>query len=176
MKEKEKLDKLYKKLPIEYLEIVAEILDNEEFQRRKEYHHHENRSVYCHSLTVSYYSYLIAKKIRLDYSSAAIAGLLHDFYYDDWQLTKTKGFKNMHGFVHAKQALENSEKHFPDLLNDKISDSIKKHMFPLTIMPPKYFEGWIVTMVDKVISLEVFKSPKKLYKYIGLGLIFKRLN
>ena len=41
-------------------------------------------------------------------------------------------------------------------------------MFPLTL-PPKYYEGWIVTIADKVVSLEVFKNPKELYKYIGLN-------
>ena len=36
----------------EYKEIVSEILNNEEFLKRKNYHHHENRSVYYHSLNI----------------------------------------------------------------------------------------------------------------------------
>lgn len=176
MNETKDLEKLNKKIDEEYYEIVNSILENSEFQRRLEYHHHENRSVYTHCLIVSYYSYLVAKKMKLDYKSAAIAGLLHDFYYEDWQKNPKHGIKNMHGFIHAKQSLENSKIYFSTLLNDKINDSIVKHMFPLTIMPPKYIEGWIITFVDKIVSLEVLKQPKQLYKYVGLALIFKRIK
>ena len=55
-------------------------------------------------------------------------------------------------------------------------DIIIKHMFPLNIKPPKYIEGWIVTLVDKLVSLEIFKTPNQLYKYVGLALIFNRLK
>lgn len=173
MNEEEKLEKLYNKLNDEYLDIVQYILSNEEFKKRIEYNHHENRSVYTHSLLVSFNSYKVAKVLKLDYESAAIGGLLHDFYYNDWQKNPTKGFKNMHGFVHAYEALENSKKIFPEYMTDKISDIIVKHMFPLNIRPPKYAESWIITCVDKIVSLEIFATPKQLYKYVGLAFIFK---
>jgi len=115
----------------------------------------------------------VAKLLKLDYESAAIGGLLHDFYYDDWQKNPKKGLKNMHGFVHAYEALENSRKIFPEYMTDKISDIILKHMFPLNIRPPKYAESWIITCVDKVVSLEIFATPKQLYKYVGLAFVFK---
>ena len=81
MNEEKKLEKMYNNFNDEYKEIVKEILENPEFIKRKEYRHHENISVYTHSLMVSYYSYKIAKKMHLDYESTAIAGILHDFYY-----------------------------------------------------------------------------------------------
>lgn len=31
-------------------------------------------------------------------------------------------------------------------------DIIKKHMFPLTLVPPKYLESWIVCWIDKKCS------------------------
>lgn len=176
MDEEKDLKKLYNKFDDEYYSIIEKIIDHPEFQKRLEYHHHENRSVYTHSLTVSYYAYKISKFLKLDYESTAIAGLLHDFYYDDWQTNPKKGLKNLHGFVHAQEALDNSNIYFSNLLNDKISDSILRHMFPLTIKPPKYLEGWIITLVDKYTSLEIFKYPKQLYKYVGLALIFKKIK
>lgn len=173
MNEEKKLAKIYDKLDDEYLDIVNEILSNDEFKKRLEYHHHEKRSVYTHSLIVSFYSYKVAKVLKLDYESAAIGGLLHDFYYNDWQKNITKGFKNMHGFTHAYQALENSRKIFPEYMTDKVSDIIIKHMFPLNIRPPKYAESWVITCVDKAISFEIFATPKELYKYVGLALVLK---
>ena len=131
-----------------------------EFLKRKKFHHHENESVYDHSMAVSYSAYKYAKKHKLDYKSVAIGGLLHDFYYKDWQINKEhKSFFKMHGFVHAREALENSKKYFPQLMNAKVEDIIVKHMFPLNIIPPKYKESWIVSISDKIVSLEAIKEP-----------------
>lgn len=153
----------------EYKKLIDPIIKTKEFQKRKNYHHHENRSVYYHSLLVSYRSYKLAKKLNLDYKSTAIAGILHDFYYNDWQLNrKKKKIDRAHGFVHAKEALENSNKNFKNFLNKKIENSILRHMFPLTLIPPFYLEGWIICLVDKYCSFEVFKSPQQFYKYIGI--------
>ncbi len=175
MNEEKELKKLYKNMDTEYYKIVEHILQHPEFQRRKEFHHHENRSVYTHSLMVSMLSYKIAKTMHVDYVSAAIGGLLHDFYYEDWQLNINKKCKlrKKHGFIHASQALANAKKYFPDDVNAKVADIIKEHMFPLTLLPPRYLESWIITVVDKYVSLEVFKEPNKLYKYVGLSGIIK---
>ena len=161
--------KILSKLDDEYLNIIRPIITNQEFLRRKLYHHHENRSVYGHSLLVSIRAYHMAKSLGLDYRSAAIAGLLHDFYYEDWQTSKIKRtLKNAHGFRHAKEALDNSKINFPNLLNKKIENAIIRHMFPLNFIPPLYLESWIICFVDKYCSLEIFTKTKNLYKYIGL--------
>ena len=103
----------------------------------------------------------IAKKIGLDYKSAAIAGLLHDFYYKPWQENHEKvPFFKMHGFVHAHEALENSRKNFPELMNPVVENCIERHMFPLNIVPPKYREGFIITCVDKWNSVRELPSIK----------------
>lgn len=168
--------KKYLKKDAEYYKIVKEILEHPEFQKRKEYVHHENSSVYDHCLAVSILSYLWAKQWNCDYKSAAIGGLLHDFYDKPWQTKnhkavdhpKTKFFEQ-HGFVHAAEAVKNSYRFFPQLMNPKIENIIRRHMFPLNIRPPRYKEGWIITMVDKYVSLDVLKSPKEWPKYVGLG-------
>lgn len=176
MNESKKLEKLYSKFNDEYKDIINEVINHPEFIRRKDFHHHENISVYTHSLMVSYYSYKVAKKMHLDYKSTAIAGILHDFYYEDWQKAHKKKLRELHGFVHAKEALNNSKEHFSHLLNKKISNSIVRHMFPLNIIPPKYFEGWVITIVDKIVSMDVLLYPKQWPKYLGILIIFKRIK
>lgn len=170
MNEEKTLEKLHSKLDKEYLEIVSSILEHPEFKKRLEYHHHENRSVYVHSLMVSYNSYKVSKLLHLDYRKAAIGGLLHDFYYNDWQVSpkRKKKLSEMHGIAHPKEALENSKKIFPEVIDKKVSDIIIRHMFPLTIIPPLYLESWIITGVDKYVSLEIFKTPTHLLKYVGI--------
>ena len=153
----------------EYYNIVNPILKSSEFQKRKTYKHHGNISVYDHCLRVSKKSYKVAKRMNLDYKSAAIGGLLHDFYKEPWQEKKEKTkFLKQHGFTHAKEAADNAKKFYPDLVDKKVYNIILRHMFPLNKVPPKYKEGWIVTLVDKGVSMEVFKSPKDLPKLIGI--------
>ena len=34
----------------------------------------------------------------------------------------------------------------------RLQDIIKKHMWPLTVIPPSYKESWVVTVADKYVS------------------------
>ena len=154
----------------EFLSYVNEIINSEEFKKRKKYEHHENESVYEHSLKVAYSSYLYAKKHNLNKRDISIGGILHDFYYKPWKESKEKKplFKK-HGFVHAKEARDNAYKYFPNLMNDRIENIILRHMFPLNIRPPKYKEAWIVSLMDKKCSLNVLLKPKAWPQYLGLS-------
>ena len=163
-------DKMMEK-DIEFYNIINEILEHEEFTKRKDYKHHGDISVYDHSLAVSKMAYKMAKFIGCNKENAAIGGILHDFYYEPWQENiEKKPLLQKHGFTHANEALVNSQNYFPHLLNKKIENSIKRHMFPLNKIPPRYLESWIVTMSDKIVSLEVFLSPTKIPMLFGLRL------
>lgn len=51
-------------------------------------------------------------------------------------------------------------------LNHLERDIIIKHMFPLTIIPPRYLESWIVTFADKYVSaVETLSS-----RFVKVGL------
>jgi len=90
---------------------------------------------------------------------------LHDFYYEPWGNKKEKTkFLKKHGFIHAKEAVENSKIYFNYLITYKTEDIIVKHMFPLNIKLPKYKESWIITIVDKLVSLEVFNQNINIIK------------
>lgn len=148
----------------DYYSIVNEILENEEFLKRKKYRHHGDISVYEHSFSVSKLSYSIARKINISFGKQiineydiAIGGLLHDFYYKPYtEDHEKKPFFKQHGFVHAREALDNSKKYFPQYINKRTENIILRHMFPLNIVPPKYLESWLITIIDKYVSMEVF--------------------
>ena len=171
---------------VEWESIVKPILDSDEFQIRKRFVHHDN-SVYDHCMNVSYRSFLWAKKHHKNDQfiyNVTIAGLLHDFYPFPWQYSddllpldsKYMTYLNKkhyylfhkHGFVHAKEASINSILFYEPLINKKIINSIKRHMFPLNIIPPRYKEGWIVSLMDKKESFSKLPKIKELPKYIGL--------
>lgn len=155
----------------EFYNLIKPVLRSYEFQRRKTFMHHENESVYIHSLRVSLLAYKFAKRLKVDFESVAIGALLHDFYINHWQgegsIDEKKFFKK-HGFTHAKIACENAKKEYEHLINPKIENIILRHMFPLNIIPPKYFESWVVTFSDKIISLSIFKHPTQIPKYLGI--------
>ena len=153
----------------EYLEIVSNILENEKFNEIKNCRHH-GITRYEHSLRVSYYSYLMAKKLKLNYIETARGGLLHDFFITD-ELEK-KEYKARF-FIHPYKALTNSNNYFE--LTDREQDIIINHMFPtVPHKVPKYLESWIVSFVDKLISnYEIYYSYGKtlIYRYSNLYIL-----
>ncbi len=144
----------------EFKEIIKDIATNPNVSALKEHIQHNSNSRYYHCLCVSYYTYYICKKLKLDYVSAARGAMLHDFYYYDWRDKKVEGQKKFHAFRHPSIALKNALDIFE--LNNIEKDIIKKHMWPLTIKLPLYKESYIVTLVDKYCAtIEFFKSSKR---------------
>jgi uncharacterized membrane protein/HD superfamily phosphodiesterase len=135
----------------EYLGIVKEIMDHDQHQRLKEFYHH-NSSIHEHVQSVAYMSYKIAKALKLDYVSTARGALLHDFFLYDWRNHDYPDLAadKYHGFAHPRIALENARKHFA--INPIEEDIIVKHMWPITIIPPRYKESFVVTFADKYMS------------------------
>lgn len=149
----------------EWYMIVEPIITTREYIKRRTFRHHGNVTVYEHSMKVSKKAYRIAKRIGADYKSAAIAGILHDFYDTPWQDIKIKQpIYKMHAFTHAKVALENSRKHYKKYLNPTIENAILRHMFPLNIIPPKTVIGYIITISDKISSLDFLTSKEAIFK------------
>lgn len=144
-----KLEKYFEDLG--FYRLVSDIIDNNKFQRLDECRHH-GMTRYEHSIKVSYHSYKIAKKFRLDYKSVARAGLLHDFFLNE-DLSEKKQKLSM--FFHPYYSLKNACYYFD--LNDIEKDTIITHMFPtLPHKVPKYLESWLVSFVDKIIAIEEF--------------------
>ncbi len=138
----------------EYREFVSSILNHKEFSKLESIKHHDSNRL-KHSLRVSYYSYLIAKKLHLDCESVARGGLLHDFFIErtvNYDTIKEK--VKLYTVDHPGYALENAQKYFN--LNEKEANMIRSHMFPLDYHVPKYKESWVVNLVDKGVSFYEF--------------------
>lgn len=133
----------------EYTECISDLLQNEITGSMNSFIQHGSVTCLDHSLSVSYYSYIVCRLLHLDYRSAARGGLLHDLFLYSWHKSKLIGGR--HGFTHPYTALENASKHF--VLNKKEKDIIVKHMWPLTIRLPKYREAYVVSFVDKYCAL-----------------------
>ena len=77
--------------------------------------------------------------------------LLHDYFLYDWHDKNRENYQFFHGFYHPGIALKNAKKEYK--LTPREQDIIKKHMWPLTIVPPFCREAWVVSMADKYCSI-----------------------
>lgn len=143
----------------DYIHCVNDLIKHEKVIQMQNYIQHGTVTCLEHSLHVSYYSYLICKKLKLNYKAAARAGLLHDLFLYDWHIVKKNN--KLHGFTHPKIALNNAKKYFE--INNKESEIIKKHMWPMTIIPPKYLESYVVLMVDKYCAIKEYIKKTNTY-------------
>ena len=153
----------------EYMSYVQDLLETEAVKKLANYTQHVHSTRLEHSISVSYYSYLLAKKWGGNAKATARAGLLHDLFYYDWRTTKFD--EGTHAYIHPRIAVKNAEKITE--LSDLERDIILKHMWGATIAPPKYKEGYIVTFVDKYCAVKEAAQPmsasmrKRWQRYFG---------
>ena len=69
----------------------------------------------------------------------------YDYFLYDWHVPSSSN--RNHAFKHPHYAYENARVDFN--LNEKERDIILKHMFPLTVKPPRFKESYIVMLADK---------------------------
>ena len=137
----------------DYMSCVKDIIKNSKVQKLTDHYQHCNTSRLQHSINVSYYSFIICRRMGWDKSAAARAGLLHDLYFYNWR--NKNGFrKSSHASWHPRVAKDNARKIC--VLKPVEEDAILKHMWPMTIKPPRYKESYVVCMTDKVCALFEF--------------------
>lgn len=134
-----------------YLFKVEDILESGVFLKMKQFIQHGHTTCLQHSLAVSYLSYKTCEKYGLNAVAAARAGLLHDLFLYDWHKGMREKAKGLHGFTHPQAALDNALQHFE--LTDLEQEIILRHMWPLTLVPPRHKESYVVLWHDKVCSL-----------------------
>ena len=156
---------------LEFYSIIEDLINNKTVCKMKDFNQHYNTSTFDHCLNVAYLSYILCKKLNLDYISATRGAMLHDLFLYDWRNSKKKlNLEGYHAFVHPKIALKNASDLF--ILNEKEKDIILKHMWPVTFSFPKYKESYIITFIDKFSAIQEsynfyinLLNTKKLYKY-----------
>lgn len=169
------MDKLYKEYCKTYIglnyensdgffDTVEDILFSDEVQSLKQYEQHLEIDRLQHIISVAYLAYLICKKYNLNYKEAARAAVMHDLVYYDWRNGETGRWHKLHGYRHPKLACLNANELCGSLT--KLEDNIiRRHMWPLTVILPKYKESWVVVFSDKYCAtLEVLYSTNRKFK------------
>lgn len=142
----------------DYYSCVSDIIGAEELEALKNITHHVSTTRFQHCLNVSYYSWLICRRLGLNARSAARAGLLHDlFFYDRraYNAARRRGSLS-HAAAHSAEALRNAAGLTP--LTPLEADMIAKHMWPATAPLPRYKETFVITLVDKYCAVLEFST------------------
>lgn len=173
-KRESKWRKNYQKHRELYKEIKAsasDILESRNFKYTKEHIQHGNMTVNNHCMNVAKYSLAFCRRLHIKCNERELVrgALLHDYFLYDWHDEEHIKPYKLHGFFHPGRALKNADRDYE--LTDRERDIIKKHMWPLTIVPPVYREGWIVTMADKWCSL-----METIHVHKGHGIILEKLK
>jgi len=139
----------------QFINTAVPLLELPEVAKLSQYEHHRGKTRLNHVKEVAYLSLLWGKRFSLDCEAIIRGALLHDLFYYDW----LREGPRLHGFRHHNIALRNARK--ITHLTKKEEDIIKKHMWPLTVVPPRYMESLIVSLVDTFCSVRDYLIVKK---------------
>lgn len=128
-----------------FFEAIEDLYNRPEVQGLSIYEQHLDIDRLQHITSVAYISFLTCRRLGLDYRTAARGAILHDLFYYDWR--EKDSSHRPHGYLHPGFALKNARE--LTTLSKMEEDIIIKHMWPLTIRPPRYRESFIVSMADK---------------------------
>ena len=130
---------------------LNDIRRNSRLDETDNYVQHGDTTCLLHVAAVAYYSVRFSRLlgIKVNRKELIRGALLHDYFLYDWHDGKKE--RRTHGFTHPAAALKNAMEDFE--LTEREQDIIKRHMFPLTPVPPKFRESIIVRIIDKYCSL-----------------------
>lgn len=113
---------------------------------------HGGVTVYAHCVRVAVLSCRLAGAFgwEVDRDALIRGALLHDYFLYDWH--EKDASHRLHGFTHPRTALRNACADWT--LSDREQNIILRHMFPLTPVPPRCREAWLVCLADKLCAMQ----------------------
>lgn len=155
-------------LKLEFFKSIEDILYHPVVLEMKKYYQHCQTNCYEHCLAVAYCNFYICKALHLDAVSAARGGMLHDLFLYDWRKHAKKTGDRFHAMSHPWTAYRTAKQYFE--LNDIEKEVITKHMWPVTLFPPRYGETYVICFTDKYCgTLEIARHYSRNWGNFILG-------
>lgn len=131
----------------EFHALIEDIYFTEEVQSLARFPQHSTVNRLNHITAVAYMTWQLAKRFNCDCEAAARGAVLHDLFYYDWH---DKSWDHRpSGYRHPGFAVINARILCGGTPGKIEENMILRHMWPLTPIPPKYKEGWLLTFADK---------------------------
>ncbi len=152
--------------PQTFWNYYRELTENSNLSSMAEYPQHGNTCRLLHSVAVAYYSCRLASFLGVNFHMRDMArgALFHDYFFYDAQ--DGDPAHRGHWSRHPDIAWRNAAKELA--LTGIEADIIRTHMFPLTLKPPRYREGAVVTLVDKGCSVYEFFKRRRPYPRLAV--------
>ena len=134
-------------------ELGAEVIDSERFQAAWEIPHHRTTSVAQHSLNVAKESCRIAewlerRGLAVSAEDAVRSSLLHDLAMTEKPVFRSPSWNK--AYSHPDRGAQLAREEYR--ANEVQEDAVRRHMWPICVVPPRHREGWIVMAADKISS------------------------
>ena len=135
--------------------IGADIIRSDRFRSAEKIPHHRYENVAEHSLRVAKQSYRMAVWLRkhgfrVDYGDVVRGSLLHDIGMTESDIHKSPGWRK--AYRHPKEGAEIAEREFH--ANAVQKNAVRRHMWPISVIPPVHTAGWIIGSSDKYCSVK----------------------
>lgn len=144
-----------------FFNAVDDLYFSNEVQSLSQYEQHLDIDRLSHITSVAYLSYVISEKLGIDCRKAARSAVLHDLFYYDWRDGETGKWHRLHGYKHPEYAALNAAELNKDISEIELN-AIRRHMWPLTLLPPSSKIGIVVCFSDKYCAaIEVLYSLNK---------------
>lgn len=132
--------------------MARRLLANPDVRRMGNYCQHGSVSCLDHCVAVARTSFWLSRRLGVPVETRSLlrGAMLHDFFLYDWH--QPHDGHGLHGFTHPGTALRNASACFR--LRPREQDIIAKHMWPLTVVPPRCREAYLVCLADKLCALK----------------------
>ena len=156
------------------MELGSDIVSSERFAKAYDVpHHSKSGNIALHSLETAGYALMLTRWLeqhgaRVNVRDAVRASLLHDIGMTEDDVFESPSYKkaSSHPREGARIARDEYE------ANEVQVEAVARHMFPVTLAPPKSVVGWVVTAADKCCSIhELGRSTEEIVDSAGRRLL-----
>ena len=134
--------------------LAGDILGSDRFEKAKHIPHHGSVSVARHSLETARLALRICRRLKKkgiypDERDVVRSALLHDI-----GMTRERVFGSVSwikAYTHPREGALIAEEEFG--ANEAQRNAIRRHMWPICVVPPAHLTGWIVLAADKECSM-----------------------
>ena len=130
---------------------AKDIIRSKRFQSGRRIPHHKDVSVARHALAAAQIGAKMCdklKKVGIQVSKEDVIDtcLLHDIGMTEEKVFKSPSF--IKAYTHPEEGARIAKEEYG--ANEVQCDAIRRHMWPICIVPPKHPEGWLVIGADKL--------------------------